>query len=104
MRLGEVRRDPPEPPPVAERLGLQGRAPQMIERAGELAERGERGPQVEDEIDGRLEGGPARAVGLENLDRLLEETHRLPVRRARGRLGPRLAQEVRIFSARCGGV
>jgi hypothetical protein len=89
VRLGEVRGDPPEPAAVAERLGLPGRAAQMIEGAGELAERGERGPQVEDEIDGRLEGGPPRAVGLEDLERLLEETHRLPVRRARGRLGPR---------------
>ncbi len=62
VRLGEVRGDPPEPAAVAERLGLPGRAGQMIEGAGELAERGERGPQVEDEIDGRLE----------DLERLLE--------------------------------
>ena len=41
-----------------------------------------------------LERGPARAVGLEDLERLLEEGDRLPVRRARGRLGPGLAQVV----------
>ena len=67
VRLGEVGRDPPEAPAVAQRLGV-GRGPaQVVEGAGELAERREGSAQVERQSTA---GGEGRARAAPSASRI----------------------------------
>ena len=64
---------------VAQLLGERDRFPEPCHDRGELAERQQGVPELEAEIDRRLERGAARGHTLERGARLLQQPHRLSI-------------------------
>src|SRR3989442_7715386 len=82
---GHVDEEAPESVRVAQALGEHLGLPEVGKDLPELAERQEREPEVEADVDRRLGFGATLRQTREGRQRLLEVRHRLAMRGARGR-------------------